>query len=721
MAISKSLLIHALKGDFASLLFIHLQLPNSVTLPTMAACNAGIAQLHSYTLPFLHIFMISFFSSLMVHSGNSLSFNLGNFDPNDHEIIFEGHASYSADKVIQLTSNQEDKKMNDSWGRATYCKPFQLWDKASGRMADFTTNFSFEIDSQRNFSYGDGLAFFLAPNSTRLPSDVTGGSLGLVSRNQTLNSTANHFFAVEFDTFPNAWDPKHDHVGIDINSMKSAKSVTWLNNIPEGKINHVSISYDSSSENLSVIFGTDDLYNNITPQSLYYKVDLRNYLTPFVTIGFSSATGDRSEINIIHSWNFSSALIFSDSAEENEEKKTGLVVGLGVGAFALVAGLGLVCFCWWKKKISEKGEADPDFDLSMDDDFEKGTGPRKFMYHELVLATNNFAEGEKVGEGGFGGVYKGFSSNLSSYVAVKRVSKGSNPGIKEYASEVKIISRLRHRNLLQLLGWCHKKRELLLVYEFIPNGSLASCLFQGKTLLTWATRYKIATGLASALLYLHEEWEQCVVHRDIKSSNVMLDAEFNAKLGDFGLARLVDHGKESQTTVLAGTMGYMAPECIMTGKASKELDVYSFGVVVLEICSGRRCVEPKAQEDQIRLVEWIWNLYGVGKLLEAADSRLSADFDEEQMVRLMVVGLWCAYPDCSLRPSIRQAINVLDSEASLPALPSKMPLPMYYASPENTSAISLQASYTATTSERGQSQLSGFSIGTNSGLFGIWE
>ncbi|XP_034681004.1 L-type lectin-domain containing receptor kinase IX.1-like [Vitis riparia] len=592
----------------------------------MAACNAGIAQLHSYTLPFLHIFMISFFSSLMIPSGNSLSFNLGNFDPNDHEIVFEGHASYSADKVIQLTSNQEDKKMNDSWGRATYCKPFQLWDKASGRMADFTTNFSFEIDSQRNFSYGDGLAFFLAPNSTRLPSDVTGGSLGLVSRNQTLNSTANHFFAVEFDTFPNAWDPKHDHV-----------------------------------------------------------VDLSDYLPEFVSIGFSSATGDFSEINIIHSWNFSSALQITDSAEENEEKKTGLVVGLS-------------------KKVSEKGEDNLDFDLSMDDDLEKGTGPRKFMYHELVLATNNFAEGEKVGEGGFGGVYKGFSRNLSSYIAVKRVSKGSDQGIKEYESEVKIISRLRHWNLLQLLGWCHKKRELLLVYEFMPNGSLASCLFQGKILLTWAMRYKIATGLASALLYLHEEWEQCVVHRDVKSSNVMLDAEFNAKLGDFGLARLVDHGKGSKTTVLAGTVGYMAPEYILTGKASKELDVYSFGVVALEICSGRRCVEPNAQEDQIRLVEWVWDLYGVGKLPEAADPRLAADFDEEQMARLMVVGLWCAHPDCSLRPSIRQAINVLNSEASLPALPSKMPVPMYYAPPENNSAISsLQTSYTATTSERSQS------------------
>ncbi|RVX10185.1 L-type lectin-domain containing receptor kinase IX.1 [Vitis vinifera] len=155
------------------------------------------------------------------------------------------------------------------------------------------------------------------------------------------------------------------------------------------------------------------------------------------------------------------------------------------------------------------------------------------------------------------------------------------------------------------MGWCHKKRELLLVYELMLNGNLSSRLLDEKTLLTWAVRYKIALGLASSLLYLHEEWEQCVVHRDIKSSNVMLDSDFNAKLGDFGLARLVDHGKGSHTTVLSGTMGYMAPECLMTGKASKETDVYSFGIVALEICCGRRPVEPKAKEKQVRLVEWV--------------------------------------------------------------------------------------------------------------------
>ena len=231
--------------------------------------------------------------------------------------------------------------------------------------------------------------------------------------------------------------------------------------------------------------------------------------------------------------------------------------------------------------------------------------------------------------------------------------------------------------MVQLLGWCHKKNDLLLIYELMPNGSLDSHLFGGKSLLTWAARYNIAGGLASALLYLHEEWEQCVLHRDLKSSNVMLDSNFNAKLGDFGLARLVDHGKGSQTTVLAGTMGYMAPESATRGKASRESDVYSFGVVVLEIACGRKPIELRASEEQIVMVEWVWELYGMGNLLEAADSRLCGDFDEQAMERLMIVGLWCAHPDYSARPTIREAMHVLNFEAHLPSLPSKMPKATY--------------------------------------------
>ncbi|KAF2320634.1 hypothetical protein GH714_029290 [Hevea brasiliensis] len=295
---------------------------------------------------------------------------------------------------------------------------------------------------------------------------------------------------------------------------------------------------------------------------------------------------------------------------------------------------------------------DPAFDFSLGDDFRSERGPRKFSHKELADATN-FSEGEMLGERGFGAVHRGFLKELNSYDSVKRVSKRSKQGVKEFAAEVKIISRLRHRNLVKLIGWCHEK-ELLLAYEFLPNGSLDSHLFYGKSLLKWEVRYRIAQGLASALLNLHEDGDECVLHGDIKSSNIMLDSDFNAKAWDFGLARLVDHAKGFQTTVLAGTMGYMSHECLNSGKASKESDIYSFRVVALEIACGRRVVEPRLQENQTRIVEWVWELYGIGKTLEAADPKLCEDFDEQEMERLMIVGLWCVHPDCTFRPLIRQ-------------------------------------------------------------------
>jgi serine/threonine protein kinase len=184
-------------------------------------------------------------------------------------------------------------------------------------------------------------------------------------------------------------------------------------------------------------------------------------------------------------------------------------------------------------------------------------------------------------------------------------------------------------------------------------------------------------------LYLHEEWEQCVVHRDIRQSNVMLDASFHAKLGDFGLARLVDHGRGSHTTVLAGTMGYMDPECMITGRANAKSDVYSFGIVLLEIACGRRpLVARREEEDVIHIVQWVWEWHGRGAIVDAADARLKGEFDAREMETVMVIGLWCAHPDRSLRPSIRQAINVLRSEVPLPNLPARMPVATYEPPPD---------------------------------------
>ena len=162
--------------------------------------------------------------------------------------------------------------------------------------------------------------------------------------------------------------------------------------------------------------------------------------------------------------------------------------------------------------------------------FLKKPGPRKFTYNEFVHATNDFDDKEKLGQGGFGAVYKGLLRDSNTFVAVKRVAKGSKKGLEEYASKVKIISQLRHRDLVKLIGWCHKKRELLLVYDFMPNGSIDSHILKEESALMWAVRYKIAQGLASSLLYLHEEWEQCILYRDIKSSNIMLDSKGHKSL-----------------------------------------------------------------------------------------------------------------------------------------------------------------------------------------------
>ncbi|KAM0008739.1 putative protein kinase RLK-Pelle-L-LEC family [Helianthus debilis subsp. tardiflorus] len=456
-----------------------------------------------------------------------------------------------------------------------------------------------------------------------------------------------------------------DHVGISISSLSSVRTEKWFSNVPGGGVCQAWIKYDSDLKNLSVSFTGFQNNTSFCQDGLYYIVDLSQVLPEWVTFGFSAATGALNQNNKVRAWAFDSSNLPGDEINEvpqipipnlvkGKNIKVSLVVGLAVGIMVTVTLLFLLVFAFlWKKKKNIKEEA-------------KETG---------------FDVNNKLGEGGFGGVYQGFLAYSNTYVAVKRVSKSSKQGINEYASEVRIISRLRHRSLVQLMGWCHEKGDLLLVYQYMENGSLDSHLFKEKSLLTWGARYKIVNGLASALLYLHEEWEQCVLHRDIKSSNVMLDFNFNAKLGDFVLATLVDHEKGAQTTKLAGTLGYMAPECVVTGKATKESDVFSFGVVVMEIACGRRPIEYKAQENQIWLLEWIWELYGAGKVLEAVDSRLGSDFDEEEIKHMIIMGLWCVHPDSKVRPSMRQVIQVLNAEASVPLLPSKMIISSYWKPP----------------------------------------
>jgi len=303
-----------------------------------------------------------------------------------------------------------------------------LWDKASGNLTDFTTHFSFVIDSQNNTNYADGLAFFLAPSGSTIPDGSEGGSMGLARLNHSLNTTVNHFVAVEFDIYSNIeWDPPGVHVGIDINSMESVANVWWLGaniSIMEGRTNEAQISYNSTSHNLSVLFTC--LINNATVwQSLSYNIDLRD-LPEWVTFGFSATTGLSAAMHTIRTWDFSSTL--EDIVTKPKKSNSlGLAIGLGVGGPFLVGGFALILFCLWKTNKSYIAE-DLAFDRCMDDEFQRGTGPKRFSFKELAHATNNFNDEEKLGQGGFGGVYRGFLRDSNSFVAVKRVSKGLNRG-----------------------------------------------------------------------------------------------------------------------------------------------------------------------------------------------------------------------------------------------------------------------------------------------------
>ncbi|KAF2320606.1 hypothetical protein GH714_028964 [Hevea brasiliensis] len=527
-----------------------------------------------------------------------LSFNFTSFYPSNQDIKCEGDAA-SLDSVLQLNKYEVEQT-----GHATYGELLHLWDKASGNLADFTTNFTFSIDSQYNEKYADGFAFFLAPPQFRIP-DVQGGGggggLGLAYGNQTLNSTDNPFVAVEFDTYINIFDKEEaEHVGINVNSLVSSKSGRFFSNVMQGGMMNAQISYNSSSQNLCVYY--TGVENSISyPRELCCEIDLREYLPEW--------KNERKQEDTIH--------------------------------------------------VTEQ-------------EFETATGAKKISYEDLDRATNKFDEQAKLGEGGFSTVYKGFWSEKNLHVAVKKLNNVSIQGLQNYVSEVIITSKLNHQNLIKLIGWCHDREQLLLAFEYMPNLSLEHHLFNGSSLLKWVERYKIVQGLASALHYLHQGCSRCVLHRDIKSSNVLLDSNFSAKLSDFGLARIVHHDAKSQT--LEGwTNGYEAPECHQTGKSGKQSDVFSFGVVALEIACGRRPFVQMEDGNQVRIVKWVWDHYEKGNLLDAADPRLSGEFDGNQMKRLMMLGLWCAHPRFSHRPSIGEALKVLNFEATTPKLPSKFP------------------------------------------------
>lgn len=568
---------------------------------------------------------------------------------------------------------------------AFYPNSFRFINSSSGSPLSFSSSFVFAIFPQYSDISSQGIAFTISPTndlSVGLPSQ----HLGLFNLNNN-GDKSNHIVAVELDTIQNKEfnDINDNHVGIDVNGLTSIVSTPasfFLDSsglefqnlsLISGEPQRVWVNYDGEKMELNV---------TLAPMSspkphislLSAKLNLSSIILDEMYVGFSSSTGAAAGAHYILGWSFSINGAAGDELnpsvlpslhdkeveyEAHAKKNHVWTIVLPVSiSLVILTAVGLAFLLKAMRKFAEVVE-----------DWEQEYGPHRFSYKDLYKATRGFRDENLCGKGGFGAVYKGLLPQGKVEIAVKRISHDSRQGMKEFVAEIASIGRLRHRNLVQLLGYSRRRGELLLVYDFMPNGSLEKYIFgRPEELLEWKLRFKIIRGVAAALLYLHEECTQVVLHRDIKASNVLLDAEFNAKLGDFGLAKLYDHGSNPQTTRVIGTLGYLAPELSRTGKSTPGCDVFGFGVFLLEVACGKRPVELKTSGIDMVLVDWVMGHLRRGEILEARDRKLGGEFVGEEVALVLRLGLLCSHPNPTARPTMRQVVQYLEGEAAVPDL-----------------------------------------------------
>lgn len=292
-----------------------------------------------------------------------------------------------------------------------------------------------------------------------------------------------------------------------------------------------------------------------------------------------------------------------------------------------------------------------------------------FTFEEMAMATDGFSDANLLGQGGFGYVHRGVLPN-GKEVAIKQLKAGSGQGEREFQAEVEIISRVHHKHLVSLVGYCITGSQRMLVYEFVPNNTLEFHLYgKGRPPIDWPTRMKIALGSAKGLAYLHEDCHPKIIHRDIKAANILLDFNFEAKVADFGLAKFTSDVNTHVSTRVMGTFGYLAPEYASSGKLTDKSDVFSFGVVLLELITGRRPVDSNQTYMDDSLVEWARPLMtralDDGKFDQLADARLRNDYDANEMARVVACAAACVRHSARRRPRMSQVVRALEGDVAL--------------------------------------------------------
>uniref|UniRef100_A0A452XQM0 non-specific serine/threonine protein kinase n=1 Tax=Aegilops tauschii subsp. strangulata TaxID=200361 RepID=A0A452XQM0_AEGTS len=460
-----------------------------------------------------------------------------------------GVATITPDGLLELTNGTFRLR-----GHAFHPTPFHFGKAPNGtavQAQSFAVSYVFAIYCVQAQTCGHGMASIVAASSNfsdTMPTQY----LGLINDHNN-GDPANRFFAVELDTNWNDEfkDIDNNHVGIDINNLVSVNSSSagYYDDRDEGnfqnltlasyKMMQVWVEYDGGRKQISVSLAPVDMVKPTKPL-LSTTYNLSTVLPDMVYVGFSASTGSFDSRQYVLGWSFginrpAPAIDITKlpklprQGPKPRSKVLEIVLPIVSAAFVLAVGTTIILLVRRRLRYAELRE-----------DWETEFGPHRFSYKDLFHATKGFKNKNLLGIGGFGKVYKGVLPKSKVEIAVKRISHDSKQGMKEFVAEVASIGRLQHRNIVQLHGYCRRKAELLLVYEYMSNGSLDKYLYdqEKKPTLTWAQRYKIIKDIASALLYLHQEWEKVVLHRDIKPSNVLLDDGLNGRLGDFGL---IDH------------------------------------------------------------------------------------------------------------------------------------------------------------------------------------
>ncbi|KAJ4872141.1 L-type lectin-domain containing receptor kinase I.9 [Raphanus sativus] len=575
--------------------------------------------------------------------------------------------------LLQLTNNS-DYQM----GRAFHKKPID-----QSITSSFSTHFVCALAPKPGVEGGHGLTFLVSSSLDFSFAQAT-RYLG------AFNASTSNVLAVELDTI---WNPEFNdiktsdgHVGIDVKSPISI-AVAPSSYYSDTRGKNVSVNLLSGNP-IQVWVDYEDSVLNVSLAPIEAKKPSRPLLSQRINfsdifpdnrselfVGFSAATGNAVSDHYILWWSFTTSKGGGGGSQLDISKLPrvphpkplptvrpkaprkklprwiiGLVAFLAVVTLAVLAG---VCF-HRRKKFLEVSET-----------WEKEFDAHRFSYKSLYRATKGFSKDEFLGKGGFGEVYRG-SLPQGRQIAVKRVFHNGDEGVKQFVAEVVSMRCLKHRNLVPLFGYCRRKRELLLVSEYMSNGSLDEHLFdEAKRILSWKERLVVVKGIASALWYLHTGADQVVLHRDVKASNIMLDEEFNGRLGDFGMARFHEHGGSAATTAAVGTVGYMAPELITMG-ASTGTDVYAFGVFVLEVTCGRRPVEPQLEGEKRHMIKWVCECWKKDALLDAVDQRLGDEFSPEEVEMVMKLGLLCSNIVPESRPTMEQVVLYLNENMPLP-------------------------------------------------------